>query len=96
MTDTQTFIKDHGHDSDAELAAALVEHAGQLALRMRARGVDTDYKTSVSDVVTDADRAAEAFVAEVLDALDVQPMTDVAEIVAQALEVAVDAQVSAA
>lgn len=69
MTDTQTFIKAHAHDSDAELAAALVEHAGQLALRMRARGVGTDYKTSVSDVVTDADRAAEAFVAEVLDAL---------------------------
>lgn len=69
MTDTQTFINDHETASDARLAAALVEHAGQLALRMRARGVDTDYKTSVSDVVTDADRAAEAFVADVLDAL---------------------------
>ncbi|WP_338855966.1 endopeptidase La [Gordonia hongkongensis] len=34
--------------------------------------------------------------AEVLDALDVRPMTDVAEIVSQALEVAVDAQVTAA
>ncbi|WJY97013.1 inositol monophosphatase family protein [Corynebacterium fournieri] len=69
MTDTQAFISDHRNDSDAELAEALVRHAGQLALRMRAQGVGTDYKTSISDVVTDADRAAEAFVAEVLEAL---------------------------
>ena len=69
MTDTQAFISDHRNDSDAELAAALVRHAGQLALRMRASGLDAEVKTSVSDVVTEADRAAEKFVADVLEAL---------------------------
>ena len=69
MTDTQQFISDHRNDSDAELAAALVQHAGQLALRMRANGLDAEVKTSVSDVVTEADRAAEKFVADVLEAL---------------------------
>lgn len=69
VTDTQAFITDHREDSDAELAAALVQHAGQLALRMRAGGLGTEFKTSVSDVVTEADRAAEEFVAGVLEAL---------------------------
>ena len=69
MTDTQHFISDHRNDSDAELAAALVQHAGQLPLRMRANGLDAEVKTSVSDVVTEADRAAEKFVADVLEAL---------------------------
>ena len=69
MTDTQQFISDHRNDSDAELAAALVRHAGQLALRMRAQGLDAEVKTSVSDVVTEADRTAERFVAEALQAL---------------------------
>lgn len=49
-------------DHDAELAAALVRQAGDLAHRMRAEGVDTEHKTSVSDVVTAADRAAEELV----------------------------------
>lgn len=66
---TQAFIEAHRSATDAELAAALVTHAGQLALRMRGEGLDTDYKTSISDVVTDADRAAETFVAEALAAL---------------------------
>lgn len=65
-TSTAAFIEAHRASTDAELAAALVEHAGQLALRMRAEGVGTDFKTSISDVVTDADRAAERFVADVL------------------------------
>lgn len=69
MTDTQAFITAHRYSTDAELAAALVEHAGALALEMRAGGLGTDYKTSISDVVTDADRAAERFVADVLEAL---------------------------
>lgn len=63
------FIESHHNSTDAELAAALVEHAGQLALQMRAGGLHTDQKTSVSDVVTEADHAAEAFVAEALGTL---------------------------
>ena len=53
-------------DDDAALARAIVEHAGALAARMRQAGVTTEFKTSVSDVVTAADRAAEAFVVAAL------------------------------
>ena len=63
---TSFFIEQHRDSDDATLAAALVEHAGSLALRMREEGLSTDYKTSISDVVTEADRAAERFVAETL------------------------------
>ena len=69
MASTADFIHAHRDSTDAELAAALVEHAGQLALRMRGEGIAADQKTSVSDVVTEADRTAEAFVAEALEAL---------------------------
>lgn len=69
MTSTQQFIESHRQSTDAELATALVEHAGALALRMRGEGLSTEEKTSVSDVVTEADRAAEAFVAEALEQL---------------------------
>lgn len=69
MTSTAEFIQTHRTSDDATLAAALVQHAGALALRMREEGLTTDYKTSISDVVTEADRAAEAFVADVLEAL---------------------------
>ncbi len=48
---------------DATLAADLVREAGTLAARMLADGLDTQYKTSVSDVVSDADHAAEDLVA---------------------------------
>jgi len=53
--------------TDAQLAAALVRHAGGLALAIRDRGLlalrDTAaQKSSVSDVVTAADLAAESFV----------------------------------
>lgn len=55
--------------ADAELAARLVREAGRLAQRMRLEGVRTETKTSVSDVVTAADRAAERHVvAELLRA----------------------------
>lgn len=63
---TKTFAIAHENDSDEALAQALVFNAGRLAWRMRETGVKTDIKTSVSDVVTDADRAAERFVAGVL------------------------------
>lgn len=52
--------------SDAELAAALVRRAGGLALRMRAEGLTTTRKTNVSDVVTAADHAAEAYIQDQL------------------------------
>ncbi|MEX3505658.1 inositol monophosphatase [Corynebacterium sp. LK2510] len=66
---TDQFIATHASADDAELARALVTHAGELALHMRDEGLSTDYKTSISDVVTDADRAAEEFTTTVLEAL---------------------------
>jgi myo-inositol-1(or 4)-monophosphatase len=53
---------------DAALAARLVRDAGELAHRMRAAGLEPDTKTSVSDVVTAADHAAERQVVETLAA----------------------------
>lgn len=47
---------------DATLAARIVARAAEMAADMRAEGLETEFKTSVSDVVTAADRAAEAFV----------------------------------
>ncbi len=49
---------------DAALAASLVRDAGRLAARMRADGLTTQQKTSVSDVVTAADRAAEQLITD--------------------------------
>ena len=46
--------------TDADLAVRLVTDAGALAARMRAAGLETQQKTSVSDVVTAADLAAVA------------------------------------
>ncbi|MGD7003854.1 inositol monophosphatase family protein [Corynebacterium halotolerans] len=66
---TKTFVISHESDPDDRLAKALVYNAGRLAWRMREMGVETEYKTSVSDVVTDADRAAERFVAGALEQL---------------------------
>ncbi|MET0446814.1 MAG: inositol monophosphatase family protein, partial [Aeromicrobium sp.] len=54
--------------SDADLAVHLVTTAGALAARMRDEGLRTDFKTSVSDVVTAADRAAEEHVMQTLRA----------------------------
>ncbi|MFC7497340.1 MULTISPECIES: inositol monophosphatase family protein [unclassified Nocardioides] len=53
---------------DAALAARLVREAGELAHRMRAEGLEPDTKTSISDVVTAADHAAERQVVETLAA----------------------------
>lgn len=47
---------------DADLAAGLVRNAGTLALRMREGGLEGERKTSVSDIVTAADRAAEEYI----------------------------------
>lgn len=63
----KTFIVAHVDDTDEHLAQALVYNAGRLAWRMRESGLVTETKTSVSDVVTAADRAAEKFIADALD-----------------------------
>lgn len=49
-------------DSDLDLAADLVRAAGDLAAAMRRGGVDAIRKTSVSDIVTAADHAAEELI----------------------------------
>lgn len=49
---------------DAALAASLVREAGRLAADMRADGLRTEHKTSISDVVTAADRAAEELITD--------------------------------
>jgi fructose-1,6-bisphosphatase/inositol monophosphatase family enzyme len=53
---------------DLSLAAALVRDAGDLAARMLREGLTTEHKTSVSDVVSAADRAAEQLVGDRLRA----------------------------
>lgn len=65
----KTFIVAHVDDSDAHLAQALVFNAGRLAWRMRESGLTVEEKTSVSDVVTAADRAAEKFIADALSTI---------------------------
>lgn len=71
--DISRFIQDcvthHQNSDDATLGRGLTRLAGAIAADMRNQGLDTEYKTSVSDVVTAADRAAEEFVAGVLEAL---------------------------
>ena len=47
---------------DLALAAELVTDAGRLAARMLREGLDTHHKSSVSDVVSAADHAAEELV----------------------------------
>jgi fructose-1,6-bisphosphatase/inositol monophosphatase family enzyme len=47
---------------DAALAGDLVREAGRLAARMRRGGIDAEQKTSVSDLVTAADHAAERLI----------------------------------
>ena len=54
---------------DAALARELVRRAGSLAAAMRAQGLTAERKTSVSDIVTAADRAAEELVVTTLRAL---------------------------
>ena len=52
---------------DETLATTLVREAGELAAAMLAEGLETRYKTSVSDVVSAADHAAEELVVRRLD-----------------------------
>ncbi len=55
--------------NDYELAADLVQSAGTLAADMLLEGLETRYKTSISDVVSGADEAAERLVADRLGEL---------------------------
>lgn len=55
--------------TDMGVAVAIVKRAAAIAARMRDEGLVTEYKTSLSDVVTAADRAAEKFVVDALAAL---------------------------
>ena len=54
--------------ADAELAGTLVQAAGRLAARMLADGLTAQHKSSVTDIVTAADHAAEALIVERLRA----------------------------
>lgn len=54
--------------TDVELASRLVREAGRLAARMRAAGLSSEQKTNVADIVTAADRAAEALIVDALRA----------------------------
>lgn len=49
---------------DLQLAGELVRQAGELAAKMLADGLETHHKTSISDVVSDADHAAEELITE--------------------------------
>lgn len=53
---------------DVRLAGELVREAGRLAQSMRRGGLETEHKTSISDVVTAADRAAERLITDRLAA----------------------------
>ena len=57
---------DRPEPTDAGLAERLVVEAGALALRLRQAGVDAERKTSVSDLVTEADTAAERHITDTL------------------------------
>ncbi|MCS4489435.1 inositol monophosphatase family protein [Corynebacterium sp. ES2775-CONJ] len=63
---TKTFCLSHDTDSDPTLAQALVYNAGRLAWRIRETGLSIGYKSNITDVVTQADRAAEDFIAGAL------------------------------
>ncbi|GAA1473641.1 inositol monophosphatase family protein [Corynebacterium felinum] len=65
----KAFCIAHENDSDAHLAQALVYNAGRLAWRMRETGISTTEKTNISDVVTEADKAAEMFIDRALATL---------------------------
>ncbi|MDY6049335.1 MAG: inositol monophosphatase family protein [Corynebacterium sp.] len=65
----KTFAIAHADDTDLHLAQALAYNTGRLAWRIRELGLTVDQKTSVSDVVTQADTMAEAFISRVLELL---------------------------
>ena len=65
MPETIEDVADARDDSsltDPELGGVLVTAAGRMAASMRLQGLTVDRKTSISDVVSDADKAAEAMI----------------------------------
>ncbi|WP_370894115.1 inositol monophosphatase [Janibacter sp. GXQ6167] len=65
-TDVSTIPSDL---DDAALAAELTRRASHLALHLRAEGLTSRSKSNLSDVVTEADHAAEEFVVSALTLL---------------------------
>lgn len=65
----KAFMVAHVGDDDGQLAQALVLNSGRIAWRLREKGLEQSTKTSISDVVTNADRAAERFIATVLEGI---------------------------
>ena len=63
----KTFAIAHAEDTDEQLARALVYNTGRLAWRIRELGLTVNQKSSVSDVVTQADTLSEAFISRVLE-----------------------------
>lgn len=51
---------------NAELASELARNAGAIAHRMRTQGLTVSQKSSISDIVTEADQAAEEYVVTTL------------------------------
>ena len=66
MDDFADLPPDLDDTDDLTLAVELTRRAGRLAARMRAEGLEGSEKTSISDVVTAADHAAEELVAGAL------------------------------
>lgn len=66
LTDPTTIPSDL---DDAALAAELTRRAGGLAATMRDEGLTAEHKTSISDIVTAADHAAEELVVAALQRL---------------------------
>ena len=62
-TDVETIPTDL---DDAALAGELTRRASHLALHLRSEGLTSRHKTNLSDVVTEADHAAEEFVVSAL------------------------------
>ncbi|WP_175539769.1 inositol monophosphatase family protein [Nocardioides exalbidus] len=63
-----TSLSDESLAADAALAADLVREAATLAARIRAEGLDIDFKSSGSDIVTQADTSAERLIVDRLAA----------------------------
>lgn len=66
VTDHPQAIGEPGGVGDLELAGDLACRAGRLAQEMLRQGLDTHHKSSVSDVVSDADHAAEELIVRAL------------------------------
>jgi myo-inositol-1(or 4)-monophosphatase len=57
-------LEERDANADLDLASSLVREAGALAAKMRLEGLSVSAKSSITDVVTDADHAAEALIVD--------------------------------